>query len=440
MKTTRTTAGLAPALFGLFTLLLAACDSGGQAQQNANGFGGQGAIIPAVEVVRATVGTLPLEERVTGRVIARNQTEIYPEAGGLIVEVFVENGDEVKAGDPLVRLRDTEFSERYQQALSGLEISRAQSAQARATLDLVESQYQRTQSLVERNLENNVNLETARSQLSIAQADLDLRIAQENQAKSLVEERLLQLQNATIKAPISGTIGQRSAEVGQLAGASSRLFVIGELSTMRVELLLSDRMLAYIDVGVPVSITSTSWPDEVLNSSITRISPFLDSNTMRTQAFVELGNPQNLLRPGMFVTVDILYGQSDSSIVIPNSALYRHPRTGLEGVYVVTSSGDSPALAQNQQDAEGVGIIAPPAPVSFVPVQIVATGRMATGVRGIQEGDMVVTVGQQLLQGGAQQVRPRLLPWDHMMHLQELQSEDMIDIIEQARAALSKKS
>src|SRR5690606_32788408 len=198
-----------------------------------------------------------------GRVIARNQTEIYPDAGGLIAEVFVQNGDEVKAGDPLVRLRDAEFNERYQQALSGLEISRAQTAQARANLELVQSQFQRTQSLVERGLENNVTLETARSQLAIAQADLNLRIAQENQARSLVDERKVQLENATIRAPISGTVGQRTAEVGQLASASPRLFVIGELSEMRVELMLSDRMLEYIGIGSQVNITSTSWQDKM---------------------------------------------------------------------------------------------------------------------------------------------------------------------------------
>jgi RND family efflux transporter MFP subunit len=124
-----------------------------------------------------------------------------------------------------------------------------------------------------------------------------------------VEERLVQLRNATIRAPISGTVGQRNAEVGQLASASTRLFVIGELSAMRIELMLSDRMLNYIDVGVPVVVTSTSWETKALSSSISRISPFLDTNTMRTQAFVEMDNPQNLLRPGMFVTVDILYGQ-----------------------------------------------------------------------------------------------------------------------------------
>lgn len=435
-----------PFVVAAATLTLAGCggDTGAPRGAGGPGMGGfrQGGVsAPAVEAVRAVIGTLPLEERVTGRVIARNQTEIYPEAAGLIAEIFVQNGDQVKKGDPLLRLRDSEFNERYQQAVSGLEIAKAQTQQARANLDLIRSQFERTQSLVARNLENNINLETARSQLSIAQADLDLRLAQERQAQSLVEERLLQVQNATIRAPIDGTVGQRNAEVGQLASASTRLFIIGELSEMRVELLLSDRMLEYIDEGVPVSISSTSWADKTLQSAISTISPFLDTTTLRTQAFVELGNEQNLLRPGMFVTVDILYGQSAKSVLVPNSALYRHPRTGIEGVYVVSAApADESTPGSNQQREEGEGIIAPAQPVNFMPVEITATGRMASAVRGINEGDLVVTVGQNLLQGGATEVKPRILSWDSMMKLQELQSEDMFEIIDENRAKLSGKS
>jgi len=414
-----------------FSLILSACGGQDSAQNAFQGF--NGSQTPAVEAVLAQLGTLPLEERVTGRVIARNQTEIYPEVSGTVMEVFVENGDDVKIGDPLVRLRDSEFSERYQQALSGLEVSKAQTQQARAELELIRSQLQRTESLVARNLENNVTLETVRSQMAITQANLDLRVAQENQAKSVADERYLQLQNATIRSPISGTVGQRNAEIGQLASPSQRLFIVGELSEMRIELMLSDRMLDHIGIGVPVNIYSTSWEDKVLSSSISRISPFLDATTMRTQAFVEMGNDQSLLRPGMFVTVDIRYGESDESVLIPNSALYRDPRTGIEGIYIVAQTSNAGAQLPPQQEAEGLGILSSPQPVSFVPVEIVATGRMATAVKGVRAGDMVVTVGQNLLQSGAQQVRARLLPWNSMLDLQQLQSEDMFEIIEQNR-------
>src|SRR5690606_26375213 len=134
-----------------------------------------------------------------------------------------------------------------------------------------------------------------------------------------------------------------------------------------------------------------SWNEKTLNSVISRISPFLDSTTMRTQAFVELENDQNLLRPGMFVTVDIRYGESEQSVLIPNSALYRHPRTGIEGIYVVAEEETS-AAPTSADDLEGVGILGAPRPVTFIPIEVVATGRMASAVKGINAGDTVVTV------------------------------------------------
>ena len=426
-------------IVGIFSIsiLAAGCSEGQSPQQNSGGVGRDN--VPAVEAVRARFGTLPLEQRLTGRVVARNQTEIYPEVAGPITAIFVENGDFVNAGDPLVQLRDSEFAERYQQAVSGLEIAKAQTRQAEANLELLESQVRRTESLVERSLETTANLETVQSQLAIAQADLDLRVAQENQARSLAEERLLQLRNATIVAPISGTVGQRNAEVGQLANTSSRLFVIGDLQQMRVEVLLSERMLNYINEGVSVNVFSESWDDTVLSSSISRISPFLDINTMRTQAFVEMDNAHGLLRPGMFVTVDILYGESERAVLIPNSAIYRHPRTGIEGVYLI-SQPDSEVSLTDQSEGEGVGIIASAQPVEFVPVSIIASGRMASAVNGVQEGDWVITIGQHLLEGGVEEVKPRLLPWDHMMQLQSLQTNDMFEVIDERRQALTGSS
>lgn len=423
-------------------ILLSACSGDGDAGQGGpgpggfGGFGGGGATIPAVEAVMARYGTLPLEERLTGRVIARNQTEIYPEVGGPITRVFVENGDYVNAGDSLVQLRDSEYIERHQQSISGLAIAEAQTRQAQASLDLAEAQLARVASVVERGLDTSSALDTARSERDIAKANLDLRVAQENQARSLVEEQLLQLENTTVRAPISGTVGQRGAEIGQLATTTSRLFIIGDLSEMRVEVLLSERMMNYIDEGVAVNIFSDSWDDTVLSDSIDRISPFLDPATMRTEAFIEMDNANNLLRPGMFVTVDILYGESDRAVLIPNSALYHHPRTGLEGVYVMSQPDDASAR-DLQEEGEGIGIIAAPQPVRFVSVDVIASGRMATAVNGVNEGDWVITVGQNLLEGGIEEARPRLLPWNYMMELQEMQNEDMFEIIEQTRQALS---
>ncbi|MDT8427491.1 MAG: efflux RND transporter periplasmic adaptor subunit [Pseudomonadales bacterium] len=442
-------------LLGLLVIALTACSDNAPGQQQGSqqgggfgppgrgGFGPPGQrqqLIPSVEVVRARIGTLPLEERLTGRVSARNQADIYSEVAGPVMEIHVENGDLVKEGDPLLRLRDVEFRERFQQAEAGLEIAKAQTRQAEANLALLKNQLERTRSLVERQLETESALETLASQVAVAEADLDLRTAQQNQAASLLEERRLQLANTVIRAPVSGRIGRRNAERGMMVNTSTPLFTIGDLDNIQIEVLLTERMLSYIAEGTPVNLYSENWSGQILQSEISRISPFLDPNTMRTTAQIEVANDSGLLRSGMFITVDILYGNSEQAVLIPNSAFYRHPRTGIEGVFVVTAPGQEvEPLADDNSDA-GIGVITPPQPVSFVPIQILANGRMASGVRGIEAGDWVVTVGQNLLTGDINQTRARLISWDRMMELQQMQNRDLFQIIDQKQQSMRQQS
>ncbi len=405
--------------------------SGGPPGGFPGGGGGRGgeAQIPSVEVVQTEIGALPLEERLTGRVIARNQTEIYPEVGGPITEIFVDDGDFVREGDPLVQIRDSEYIERYQQAASGLEVAQAQRRQAEAQLEQLRNQLNRVEELSTRQLETTANLESIRAEVAVAEATVDVRRSQENQARSQMEERRLDLQRTTVTAPTSGRVGQRNAERGQLTNTGTRLFLIGDLTEVRVEISLTERMLNVIDEGMPVNIYSDFWPSTILRSEIARISPFLDTGTLRTQGYINVENPDGLMRSGMFVTVDVLYGQTEQAVLIPNGALYRNPRTGEEGVYVVDASGVD--LTSSINSLEGAPVLSPPLPVRFVPVEVIAGGRMASGVVGIEEGDWVVSVGQNLLSSGnVNQARVRVMDWDRMLQLQRMQSRDLFDVID----------
>jgi HlyD family secretion protein len=400
------------------------------------GFGGgrggmPAGLIPAVEVVAAQFGGLPLEERLTGQVKARNQTEIFPEVSGPVVQIFADNGQFVNAGDPLVQIRDTEYRERLQQAESQLEVARAQTRQAEANFQVLANQLIRVEELRTRQLETVSALEAIRAQVAVAQADVQLRQAQQRQVESQLEERRMELNRTTVRAPTSGTIGLRNAERGQIANQNTRLFLIGDLTQMQVEILLTERNLTYIRQGMAVNLYSDSWPDLMISADIARLSPFLDSSTLRTQAYIDVSNHDNLMRPGMFVTVDVLYGQSEEAVLIPNSAIYRHPRTGVEGIFVMQPpAGDE---FRPQAEVDGAPALTPSLPVSFVPVDIIASGRMASGVRGIKAGDWVVTVGQNLLTGNTTEARARLVDWQRMMDLQRMQSRDLFEIIDAAR-------
>jgi RND family efflux transporter MFP subunit len=386
-----------------------------------------------VEVVEVKYGSFPLEERLSGTVRARNQTEVYSEVAGTIASVFVEDGARVNAGDPLVRLRARDSEERVRQAESGLEVAQARVRRAEASLFEAKTNLERVEAIVKNGLGPKAQLDTARAAAISAEADLDLMKAQLEQASSVLGERRAELADSIVSAPIDGIVGRRNAEVGQQASTSSPLFTIGDVDDMRVELILTQQMLGYIDVGTSVEIYSDTAPDRKIQSEITRISPFLHSVTHTTRAEIDVNSYDGLLRPGMFVTVDVLYGESEEASLLPNSAVYRHPQKGGEGVFIAYLE----EALSNPEHAIDSPLGSPPfkalpVPVTarFMPIEVVARGRDSSAVRGVQPGEWVVTLGHHLLASSDEQpVMVHPTPWAHILDLQALDNRDLLDII-----------
>ena len=400
----------------------------GCGNDNENEQARQGDRAPTVEVLRAGYGSLPLEERLTGVVRARNQTEIYPEISGPITEVYVNNGDRVNKDDPLVKIRDREYIERLRQAESGYQIAQAQERQALTSLNQLEVRLNRITTLAERQLESQSELEMIQAEVESARANLELVRAQRNQAASIVEERQATLDNTVVRATTDGVVGLRNAEIGQQVNSSTRLFQIGDPDNMQVSVVLTERMTNYISPGQTVNLFSESLRDTVIQASLTRISPFLNPITHTTQGEIEVSNEGGLLRPGMYVSVDILYGETEQATLVPNNAIYNHPRRGIRGIYVADAL--STEYNVDEMDETERASILGPTPVRFVPIDVVANGRMVSGVRGISSDAWVVTMGQNLLVGGNDQARFRMTQWDHILDMQQLHARDIFDIIE----------
>lgn len=398
-----------------------ACTSNNQ-NQNFRG----NAVIPSIEAVQARFGSLPLEERFSGTVIAENQVDVYPEVSGVVDRVVVQNGDRVSRGQPLLYLRDADRRERLNHAQAGLDVAKARVEQAEASYLQTETQHNRIRTLADQQLTSQAEMDNSTAQLAQARANLSLAQAQMSQAASLVEEEQLNVSRTAVRSPVDGLVGQRMAEPGQLINTNSRLFTVGNPGKVRISIVLAERVMGYIRENMSVRISSTALGDSVISGSITRISPFLDPVTHTTTADIEISNPGRALIPGMFVSVDVLYGESENAVLVPNSAVYRHPLTGLEGVYVATSLGTEIAPVTDVA-ADGPPVLTEATPVEFVEVKILAKGREMSGVTGINGGAWVTTVGQNLLAGGAGQARVRTVTWDRILGLQSLTEEGFLE-------------
>lgn len=392
-------------------------------------------IIPAVEALQARRGTLPLVERLTGVVRARNQVAIYPEINATITEVLIKNGQVVEQGQPLVRLRDKEFREQLRQLNAGHQIAVAQAKQAEAQLNEARTELRRAEIVAEQKLISDADLEAARTRVVTAEATLELAQARVEQAEANLKEQEEVLSQTVVRAPVTGTIGDRNAEVGMLVNSGTQLFTLGQLGSVRVEVVLTDRMLEYVKLGQRTEIFTDKSAEKPLNASLSRISPFLNPVTHTTIGEIDVSNPGGRLRPGMFVGVDLHYGESEQATLVPLSALYENPTTGKTGLYVSTVpiKGDPP----DEQKDENSKNLTDPVQFEFIPVTVVAKGRMHAGIRGIEPEQWVVTVGQDLLSEQSGLARVRVVDWDRVEQLQQMQRQELLQEIMKRQQAQS---
>ena len=376
-------------------------------------------LTPTVEAVQARYGSLPLTERLSGKVRARNQIEVYPQISGVISQVKVENGGAVREGQTLVTLRDAELRQQLKQVEASRQIALAQLQRAESAHLESSRALERMKSLIAQELASQADLEDAQTRADATAADVALARARVEQAEASVEEERENLSYAAVKAPVEGTVGNRNAEVGMLVNPNTRLFTLGQLDSVQVEVILTDRMLVYLKEGQRTTVTAAG---EVRTAQLSRISPFLHPVAHSTTAEIDLDNAGHFLRSGMFVTVDIFYGESEDATLVPLSALYENPATGTLGVYVTRDT-----IEETVREVPDGAPQEDPVAFEFITTEVIAEGRMEAAVRGVDEGMWVISMGQHLLGGKPGEARVRPVTWDHVERLQRLQRDDLLD-------------
>ncbi|MDZ7694805.1 MAG: efflux RND transporter periplasmic adaptor subunit [Balneolaceae bacterium] len=327
-------------------------------------------------------------------------------------------------------INDDQYREQVQQAQAGYRISSARLKQAQARLRQLEAEYNRTKSLAEKEMSSELEIETLEAQMASAEADVELAQAELEQAESTLQEQKDLLAKTVMRAPINGSVGQRNAEAGMQVSSDAHLFTIGNLGQLRVEVILTEDMLNRIEIGqtAEIIVSDSEGQPRIIPAELSRISPFLNPVARSTEAEIDVSNEEGLLRPGMFVPVDILYGESQQATLLPTSAIYTEPNTGEEGVYVATSLGSEVEPAEtNPDDSTSLPPLTEPIDVEFKQVDVICARTYGSGAVGIEPGDWVITVRQHLLSGGRQQARVRTSSWERILTLQGYQRQDLLD-------------
>ncbi|HEX5131820.1 MAG TPA: efflux RND transporter periplasmic adaptor subunit [Candidatus Krumholzibacteria bacterium] len=240
-----------------------------------------------------------------GTAVAVNGVMISADLPGVVEEIAFESGHRVNKGDLLVRM-DT----RQEQA---------QLKAAEAQLDLA-----------------NLNLERARGlfkQEAISKSDMDQIDAQARSAEANVEGYRATIGRKTMRAPFAGVLGIRQINVGQYLSGGDPVVALQAIDPIYVNFSLPQQDVASLRTGTAVNVMVEGVDGVAASGKITAINSVIDDQTRNIEVQATLPNRDGVLRPGMFVTVEIELGSATTVIALPASAVAYAPYGN--SVYIV---------------------------------------------------------------------------------------------------------
>jgi HlyD family secretion protein len=293
----------------------------------------------------------------SGAVNPITMVEVGSQVSGKIAKLNVDYNSKVEKGQILAELDLSPFESRVNQSQANYLSALASLEKAKVTLDNLQKQYQRAQSLFEKELISYEERDISEANYLGAKTDLQRAEASVEQAKSQLESSKLDLSYAIIRSPIDGIVISRNMNVGQTVQASftaPKIFEIAnDLSKMQVECDVDEADVGRIQEGEKVRFTVDAFPNDSFNGVVqqVRYSPTVTQNVVTYTTIVAVDNPGMKLRPGMTATVNIIVGEAKDVLRVPNAALRFTPTLPAEEIAKIMKEAGERMMAQRK--AEG---------------------------------------------------------------------------------------
>lgn len=293
-----------------------------------------------------------------GSLRAVRGADLSLELAGIVDKIEFKSGQDVKVSDVLLRLRNDDD-------VAKLESLEAVAKLAKITYDRDLKQYKAQ---------------------AVSQATIDSDAANLKNSNAQVEQQRAIVDKKILRAPFDGRLGLRQVDLGQYLAPGTLIVTLQALTPIYADFLLPQQALDKIEVGQPVTAKTDTYPGKSFRGKVTAINPKVETTTRNVQVRATIENPEKLLVPGMYVTVDTEVGEPKKMVTLPQTAISYNSYGDL--VYVVEEKGKGP-------DGKPQLVVRQ----TFVAVGPTRGDQVAI-TKGLKEGTTVVTAGQMKLRNG----------------------------------------
>jgi len=283
-------------------------------------------LITTEKAVRKTITELVTA---TGKIQPEVEVKISPEVSGEIIALPVVEGESVKKGDLLLRIKPDSYEAQLEQQEAAASAARSASVRNRAELARAEADYDRAKSLFDQNLIAESDRKAAETNHDMAKAALESSIFEIERAEASLKQIREALLKTTIVSPTDGSItalnsrlGERVVGTSQFAG--TEVMRIADLSRMEAQVNVNENDVVRVKVGDVARISVDAWPDQKIKGVVREIASTATTNFAGTQEEVtyflvkiSISDPDVTLRPGMSTTADIETETVENAVAVP---------------------------------------------------------------------------------------------------------------------------
>jgi HlyD family secretion protein len=302
--------------------------------------------VPVYGIDTVTRRTIVVDAQATGAVEPINVIEVKSKASGQIVKIPVETGTQVRAGDLLVQVDTRDVKNQYDQAAADLR-------SAQASLEVAQSTMKRSDELFKARIVTAQEYEAAQLQLTQAQGAIVRATTNVDLAKQRLED-------ATVVAPVNGTIIDKPVSLGQVIASATgsvsggtTLLKMADLTKVRMRALVNETDIGSVRAGQSSRVTVDAYPDRPFEGTVEKIEPqaVVQQSVTMFPVIISLDNKDGFLKPGMNGEVSMLVDRRDNVLAVSNDAV-RTVREAATAAVVVGLNPDSVSAMVRDQQAQ----------------------------------------------------------------------------------------
>jgi len=331
----------------------------GSGGRGGRGRGGRGGATISIDTTTLQRISIQRQVDLSGTLLSPDQARVSSEVGGIILDVPVQLGSEVRPRDILVRLDTRELQlavDRAESALRQVEaqlgIDRGQDKQppaddqiasirqAIANRDDARNAFKRADQLHGRGLMSQVDYDTSETRLKVAEANYQAAIDGVRSLKASLQDRRAafelaqkKLNDAVVRAPVAGSIAERLVQPGEYIRENTPVATIVQMNPLKLKTAIQERHAGLIRGGQTVEFFVEAFPDRKFIGKIAYVSPAVDQTTRTFPVEAIVDNPDRVLKPGFFARGTALTKVDANVLAVPETAI--STLAGVSTVYVI---------------------------------------------------------------------------------------------------------